>query len=64
MRDHLKHHSMHYAMCGLMVVIGVVLLATGSGAFAVLPILGCVAMMMFMMWGMGAMTTRHRGERH
>jgi len=45
-----------------MVVVGVILVATGAGWAAVLPVLGCVLMMTLMMGGMAAGMSRHRGH--
>jgi hypothetical protein len=49
-------------MCVAMLVIGVVLLVTGVGAIAIVPVLGCVVMMTLMMaLMMGAISRgRHR----
>jgi hypothetical protein len=52
------NHSMHtYLMVGLAVVAGVLLLTgTGGGsAFTFIWLAGCMAMMFFMMRGMGGM---------
>ena len=48
----------HMIICAVLLVAGVILLATGAGAFAVLPILLCGAMMGGMMW----MMMRPRGS--
>lgn len=48
-------------MCGAMVVGAIVLLLVTGSAFAFLPVLGCVAMMLAMMWMMSGMG---RGGRH
>jgi hypothetical protein len=50
-------------MCGAMVVGAlIVVLVTGSG-FAFLPVVGCVLMMLVMMWMMGGMGGgNHRGD--
>lgn len=52
--DHEKHT---YLMIGLAVVAGVLLLTgtAGAGAFTFLLLAGCMAMMYFMMRGMGGM---------
>lgn len=52
--NHLKHT---YLMIGLAVVAGVLLLTgtSGGGAFTVIWLAGCAAMMFFMMRGMGGM---------
>ena len=48
----------HMIICAVLLVAGVILLATGAGAFAVLPILLCGTMMGGMMW----MMMRPRGS--
>jgi hypothetical protein len=56
-------HGRHFGlMCVAMLVIGVVLLVTGVGAIAIVPVLGCVVMMTLMMaLMMGAISRgRHR----
>lgn len=58
----MKHHLRHLWMCAPMVVVGVILVATGAGWAAVLPVLGCVLMMTLMMGGMAAGMNRHRGH--
>jgi hypothetical protein len=50
----LKHHLKHLAMCAPMIVVGGVLLATGSSVAVLLPVAGCVLMMALMMNAMGA----------
>jgi hypothetical protein len=51
----MRGHGAHMWMCGGMVVVAlVIVLATGS-AFAFLPVLGCVLMMVVMMQMMGGM---------
>lgn len=50
---HLKRHALHLAMCAPMLVVGGVLLATGSGAGILVPVAGCVLMMAVMMQAMG-----------
>jgi hypothetical protein len=42
----------HVLVCGLLIEAGVVLVATGTGAAAVIPAAGCAAMMGMMMWTM------------
>lgn len=44
--------SNHMLICVVLVVAGVVLLSTGAGALAILPLLLCGAMMGGMMWMM------------
>jgi NADH:ubiquinone oxidoreductase subunit 6 (subunit J) len=55
-------HGAHMWMCGAMIVGAVVIvLATGS-PLAVLPVVGCILMLVVMMQMMGAMG-RQRGRR-
>ena len=51
----MKNHAMHFAICGVALAIGVALAATGTSVLAILPGLGCLLMMVLMMWGMGSM---------
>lgn len=44
--------STHLMLCGALIVAGALLLSTGAGAYAVLPLLLCGAMMGGMMWMM------------
>ena len=53
MKQRLKHHAMHIAMCAPMLVIGGVLIATGSSVGILIPLVGCVLMMGLMMQAMG-----------
>jgi hypothetical protein len=53
----MKLHTSHFAICGVALAIGIVLAATGT-AVALLPAVGCILMMLLMMWGMGAMHGR------
>ena len=57
MRERLKHHLPHMVMlmCAPVLVIGVVLLATGASAVTLLPLAGCVLMMGAMMAMMAMM---------
>ena len=48
----MKKHLGHLAMCAPMIVIGGVLLASGAGFGAVIPLIACVLMMSLMMGGM------------
>lgn len=50
-------HMSHFVICGVALAIGIVLAATGTAA-ALLPAIGCILMMVLMMWGMGAMHGR------
>jgi len=49
----MRKHLGHLAMCAPMIVIGAVLLASGAGFGAVIPLIACVLMMSLMMGGMG-----------
>ena len=42
----------HMLLCLAFVVAGIVLVAAGAGSLAVLPVLGCAAMMGAMVWMM------------
>jgi hypothetical protein len=42
----------HMIVCAALIVAGIVLVATGAGAVALLPALGCAAMMGMMIWMM------------
>ena len=59
----MRGHGAHIWMCVALVVVALVLvLSTGSGAFVVLPFLGCMLMMGAMMWMMmGGMGGRGGG---
>ena len=59
----MNHRTHTYLMIGLAVIAGVLLLSgtSGGGAFTVLWLAGCAAMMFFMMRGMGGMG--HGGGR-
>ena len=50
---HLKHHGMHLLVCMPMVVLAALAIASGSSFVLLMPVLGCVLMMMAMMGGMG-----------
>jgi hypothetical protein len=52
MKEKLKQHGMHIAMCAPMVVVGGILLATGASVGVLVPIAGCVLMMALMMQAM------------
>lgn len=58
----MKHHLGHVAMCTPMILVCVVLLATGAGLAAIIPALGCVLMMTLMMGGMAVAMNRHKGH--
>ena len=49
----MKRHVGHMAMCAPMFVLAGILIATGSPVASVLPLLGCVLMMVFMHGAMG-----------
>ena len=49
----MKKHLGHLAMCALMILIGIVLIAGGARLGALVPIIGCVLMMSLMMGSMG-----------
>ena len=53
----------HMRVCAALLVVGVVLLATGSGGYLVLPLLFCGLMMGGMMWMMMRPSGTARGER-
>jgi len=47
----MRGHGTHMWLCAAVVAL-VLVLATGSGAWALLPLLGCAVMMGAMMWMM------------
>ena len=51
----MKSHATHFAICGVVIAIGIVFAATGASALAILPGIGCLLMMVLMMRGMGSM---------
>ena len=51
----MKNYATHFAICGVALAIGVVLAATDTSVLAILPGLGCLLMMVLMMWGMRSM---------
>jgi hypothetical protein len=53
----MKAHMSHFAICGVALAVGLVLAATGT-VVALLPALGCILMMVVMMWAMGSMHGR------
>ena len=42
MRQHLNNHFRTWLMCGAMLVVGAVLIATGTALGALVPLAGCV----------------------
>jgi len=54
--------SSHMLVCVALVVAGLILLSSGAGAFALLPLLLCGAMMGGMMWLMMRPGGRGRGD--
>ena len=50
---HLKRHAMHIAMCAPMLILGAILIATGSSLGILIPLAACVVMMGLMMGAMG-----------
>lgn len=56
----MKHHLKHLLMCSPMIVLAVVLIATGSSVAVLLPALACVLMMAAMMAAMAG-PGRNRG---
>ena len=68
----MRGHGAHIWMCGAMITVALVIVATTGNAFVLLPALGCLAMMAMMMWMMGGMmggrarggsSDAHRGEK-
>ena len=48
----MRHHLKHLLMCSPMILVGVVLLVSGAGVAALIPIAFCVLMMGAMMSAM------------
>ncbi len=48
---HLKHHAMHLLMCAPMLVVALLLIATGASVASLVPVIGCMLMMGMMMGG-------------
>ena len=59
----MKGHAKHLLMCAPMIVVAAILLATGSDAGVLLPLVGCMLMMAFMMSAMGG-PSGHDGHDH
>jgi hypothetical protein len=55
-KDSVMKHSHMLWFCGALMVLAIVLVVAGAGAWAFLAPLGCVAMMGAMVW----MMVRHR----
>ena len=53
----MKGHMSHFMICGVALAIGIALAATGTAA-ALFSAIGCILMMVLMMWGMSAMHGR------
>ena len=51
-------------MCGAMVVGALIVVLTTGSAFAVVPVIGCVLMMVVMMRMMGGMGSMGGGDEH
>ena len=49
------NHLSQLAICAVALAVGIVLTATGTSALAILPGLGCLLMVVLMMWGMSRM---------
>ena len=59
--SHMK--SSHMMLCGLLLVVAVVLVASGVGSYVLLPLVLCVAMMGGMMYMMMRPGRDDRGDR-
>jgi hypothetical protein len=59
----MKGHWKHMAICAVMFVPAAILIATGTNVAVLLPVVGCVLMMGFMMVAMG-MFPGSRGGHH
>ena len=57
----MRGHGAHLWMCGAMVVLALIVVFATGNAFAFLPVIGCVLMMVAMMQMMGGMGG-HGGE--
>ena len=45
----MKEHAKHLLMCAPMIVVGIILIATGSSIGILIPLVACTAMMWAMM---------------
>ena len=52
MKDRLRQHAFHVAMCAPMLIVAIVLLVSGSAVGVLVPVVGCVLMMGLMMKAM------------
>lgn len=58
----MKKMSTHMIACIALIGVGAILLTAGvTGAWILLPLLGCMLMMGWMMWAMGGMG--HGGDK-
>jgi hypothetical protein len=55
----MKNHGWHFAACAVFLALGVILVAAGVSVLAVLPAIGCLLMMVLMMWGKSSMHGGH-----
>ena len=58
----MKKHATHLLMCAPMLIVGAVLIATGSGIGVLIPVAGCMLMMWAMMSGMSGHDGADRGR--
>lgn len=56
-------HRAHVWMCGAMIVAALAVLLLTADGLAFAPILGCILMMVVMMWMMGGMGNHDRESR-
>ena len=55
----MRGHGAHMWICGAMVAVALVVVATTGNAFVLLPALACMGMMAMMMWMMMGMGGQH-----